>query len=438
MESRYAIERTQNGFYVRGRDRNPAHVFISDDGISITVKNDAEKWLSTYRYGLYSFYDIHKTVCSTLMYDWKGDEEKYGGKRDKRFYNIRDWAKKRTQISLGRRVHKEWGRLLGMIDQRVLAFQRKIWSVDRGRGYASAPLDKRTYADDHLVNDVIAYRAAAIAVALSDMYHYDLSSDWMLFYSDEETAYRSLRRTLMNIPGGLPYEVYGSMRLVHLERPITKRLELGLLLIYASAHYNRDHVNNHRLHILQHAREDQIRRSLAILSNHLRENLSTRKTVSLTRLVHILMDYPENVNGTIVGWTDAACRYHREVGDRIVDDDLSRLAGLHSADTKTKLPPIDLPRQEEICFLETVGDIYNEGLNMRHCVAGYAGRAVVGLCYLFHIKYNGEEATAEVFPSGFVGQCYGPSNSVNSASIWGRKMLTRWGKQLNTLASPDW
>ena len=45
---------------------------------------------------------------------------------------------------------------------------------------------------------------------------------------------------------------------------------------------------------------------------------------------------------------------------------------------------------------------------MRHCIASYAGKALAGESFLFHIEHRGEVASVEVDTRGRVLQAYGP------------------------------
>ena len=90
------------------------------------------------------------------------------------------------------------------------------------------------------------------------------------------------------------------------------------------------------------------------------------------------------------------------------------------------VPPIPLPQVEGIRFLASVGDLCNESSMMQHCIRHYAKRASDGECYLFHVEHEGDQASVEVSPFGFVAQSQGPRNSQNRATEWGRNMLGSW------------
>jgi hypothetical protein len=96
----------------------------------------------------------------------------------------------------------------------------------------------------------------------------------------------------------------------------------------------------------------------------------------------------------------------------------------------TAKPPIKLPENNNIKFLNTYKSVVDEGDLMDHCIASYAPSAVNGSCYLFHIDYNNEMASVEVSPQGYVKQSYGKKDTKNNASAYGRKVLSEWAKGL--------
>ena len=97
---------------------------------------------------------------------------------------------------------------------------------------------------------------------------------------------------------------------------------------------------------------------------------------------------------------------------------------------EVKKPNIDLPNNKAIEFMDTVGRIRQEGKDMYNCVASYANSAYKGNCYLFHVEYKGEKATAEISPNGTLMQIYGPRNTKNKACEYGSRELKKWGANL--------
>ncbi len=68
---------------------------------------------------------------------------------------------------------------------------------------------------------------------------------------------------------------------------------------------------------------------------------------------------------------------------------------------------------------------------MGHCVGNYSCQAQQGQCYLFHVEWKGESATAEVDKNGRLVQVKGPHNKENLATKYGKTILTKWGKKFN-------
>ncbi len=66
---------------------------------------------------------------------------------------------------------------------------------------------------------------------------------------------------------------------------------------------------------------------------------------------------------------------------------------------------------------------------MDHCLADYAGQAVSGESFLFHVEHDGDRATIQMDYQGGVVQAHGPHNRRNGAARWGRRVLRQWGRQ---------
>lgn len=99
------------------------------------------------------------------------------------------------------------------------------------------------------------------------------------------------------------------------------------------------------------------------------------------------------------------------------------------ASTKTARPPIPLPMIRGVRFLETMGDLVDEGRRMNHCVATRRGAAAAGECFVFAIDDGvGGFATVQVDAQGRVVESRGPKNRDNSTSSWARRALSRWGR----------
>jgi hypothetical protein len=160
--------------------------------------------------------------------------------------------------------------------------------------------------------------------------------------------------------------------------------------------------------------------------------LSPRRWRDVETLVSYLNDYPDQHNGNVVGLAERAIRWHRDCRREIGEETIARLG----FDTPVSLPPIPLPAIPGMRFLKTVGDLFEEGEAMKHCVASYASDAVDGSCYLFHVDHEGERATVQIGERGNVVQSRGPRNRDNTAAHWGRMQLGKWGRQVRRALPP--
>jgi hypothetical protein len=251
----------------------------------------------------------------------------------------------------------------------------------------------------------------------------EMMENWRGLFSPTGEPYRSLDRTLMRMPGGVPCRSVPYIKLVRLREPVPSRLGLATLALYEKERLRRG-IRRRNEAVFLSAPPDRIARAARLVGEHIRSSLRTRTTEDLAFLVRFLMDYPDDHDGNIVGLAEKSVRWHREAAHREAERIAERLGGVH----ETAPPPIPLPREPEIRFLSTVGDLCAEGEHMRNCVATYAEMAVRGGCYVFHASRRGEEATVEVDRAGRVVQASGPRNTGNSTSRWAERALNRWGR----------
>jgi hypothetical protein len=255
-----------------------------------------------------------------------------------------------------------------------------------------------------------------------------LASDWKGCFSSTGQAYRSLNRTLMGLPGAVSTSLLSYLPTITLERPMTDRVELLFLLLYArmTGTYAPDSRCEYR--IFARASRKDILAALRRLGEHTRQELRP-KSAHLLTLVQVLCDYcqqGEHSRGTIPGLLDRALRWHRDLQERYVKDTIGQL----DRETATARPPVALPAATAIRFLSTVGEVIEEGVTMQHCIASFARWAADGQGYLFHVEHQGESASVQVDRWGQVVQAYGPRNTLNVAADYGRRLLTRWGSPL--------
>jgi hypothetical protein len=339
-------------------------------------------------------------------------------------------------------LRAERRRLLENVPAEVLAVHEAI-----GRAGGSAVLARREAFFERrlLVRDVLNHRAAAVAVG-----HYtrlvpelplgcprdtaswrerrlepwewctafDALEEWPALFAPERRSYRSLNRTLMNLPHDFPGSCLLGLREVELPRPITNPIELRMACLVG--------IVGHRdlTAIVLFATESEIRRAFQRVAAHVRRRLVIDRREDAEYVLRFLADYPEPHTGRLGGLVEKSIAWHRDVGRRGVEYGLEP-AGLPEPQTPTTAPPIPPPDVAEIRFLETAGDIAEEGSRMRHCVAFRAPAAVSGSSFIFHVERGEEAATVEVDRHGRI-EAQGPSNSTNRAARWGAQMIREW------------
>jgi hypothetical protein len=469
MKSRYTITEISSGFTVTGKDRTPVTVELQGPAI---VANGKE-------FGLYNYYGLSRYVAEELMKDWEPPDTSRLPKseNDEPYIPrwLRTWPQHQTAKAIGKRVHAQWKRLIGLADPHIVTVQRAIFAATRGS--AKIATEDELYKDWWLVSDIVNYRAAAVAaqqvqdlmwirwhlqkrrrekqleespqyaalMTLADSLGVNLTidmslvdrpgdfeprankeclealHDWRTLFSPTGQSYRSLDRTLMNLPGGIPAGLLKHLAYIELERPVTNRLEL-LFMLHAVRYSGNDGMKENWC-IVEHARAPQIKEAIRRVANFTHNELSHRRANDVKFLASFLADYPNRHNGNVVGWTDRAIAWHR---DEQVQE-IEKQVNLMGEDTKVAPPPIPLPEIPEITFLSDVRAVCEEGASMHHCVASYARNAVSGRCYLFHVERNGDRATVEVDYKGRVVQAHGPGNRRNNVATWAKQKLKAWG-----------
>jgi hypothetical protein len=269
----------------------------------------------------------------------------------------------------------------------------------------------------------------------------DRMDQWRGVYSPDGKPYRSLNRTLAKLPVRFPMHLLPALCLVRLERPIERAAELATLLTLLSGHLDLlpAEAAQSRIRIFMRASASEIRDTSSVVLSTLRRNPSGRFLGDLETVLNYLNDYPEPFTGRLPALARRVERWHRDAHNRIAPRTIETLGG---ADRETARPPIALPGDPRIRFLDTVGGVVVEGKVMRHCIGHYAGHAVAGDCFLFHVDYQDCQASFEVRKNGHVTQGFGPRNCYNEAVEWGYEKLNRWARALRPsgarTARPDW
>lgn len=305
----------------------------------------------------------------------------------------------------------------------VLKVHKKVFAASFGYGHVDLITHPEFYENRYLVNDVASYRAAATAVLACDRWHsleesLEKLTDWKSMFSPTGESYGSLNRTLMNLPGNISPRLLLRLGSFILPRPIPNRLELIATILAHSSE------NARNLNVWSFASEGQIREAMRRIGRFTHRDFSSRRWRDVRDIVQFIDDYPDRHNGNIVGLAGKSIRWHREIAEGRIRADTSN----YDDDVELAKPPILLPDLLGIRFLATVGDVRAEGEHMQHCIATYIKKAMNGAAYLFHVEYEGDQASVEVDWMGHVIQANGPRNQMNNAVEWGREALTRWGR----------
>jgi hypothetical protein len=460
----------------------------------------------TAKCNLFGYARLLSLIAQGTMQHWRRPPEHEGT-----WSGAYEWALSHTRRALHvRGVYHQWQRLLTLIPSPQREVIKAVFAATFDSYRLGGETWPEIYAHAYLIEDILRYRAAACAVhdaerlahlvgcltreqretasftgrkaPLAPRFEALLSSeapwpyfwpdspeqleerskqeqerrqelvallaqDWKAFYSASGKASTSLRRTLMNLPGGVSGKLLCELPKLEavLSRPVTDRVELMTLLLWArQASAWAEQLIDPMLWegpIYMKARRGDILSALHLLSTQQQRAIPGEPALKpyrqgLAFLVDYLNDYcracrQEGVpahRGTLVGLVEKAIRWHRE----IVAREQQRYQALLDGTALSALPPVPLPDDPAITFLRSVGDILQEGAAMHHCIASYAALAMRGHCYLFHVRYQGYEASVQVGPTGSVVQAYGPYNRLNRAAEYGRHMLSGWGKTFAT------
>jgi hypothetical protein len=201
-----------------------------------------------------------------------------------------------------------------------------------------------------------------------------------------------------------------------------------LMLYVSSADVAPPEAGLNRFLIFHHAAAAEITDAIRRIGTSTNRELHPRQPDDLRFAIRYLCDYPEPHHGTLGGLVDRVIRWHRRAHERRRLEEFVAEMGGH--DRPTTRPPIALPAVPGITFLATVGDVVEEGTRMKHCIATRTPEAIKGRCFLFHVDYQGEQASVEVSADGEITDAEGPRNTKNAAVQWGTVQLQAWGAEL--------
>jgi hypothetical protein len=329
---------------------------------------------------------------------------------------LADWLPKQTGRAIASQVWEQWARLLSGAEPTVLRVQKAVFSANWGYDVGkSVIMQEELYREKFIVKDILAFRGAQIAACFGSL---DEMRNWRaLFCPPEVRPYKALNKTLNALPGGVTTRLLYRLRSFVLPRAITNRLEL-ITTLSAEGQNNFD--------VFAHATAAEIVEAMLRVGRFLHRDFNPRRLRDVREVVGFLYDFPERHEGRIVGLADKSIRWHRDCQEEEIRKSLRELG----RDALVSRPPIPVPAFPGVRFLETVGDVCNEGMSMGHCIASYAKKAYYGQCYLFHVEYERDAASVEVSPEGVVLQSQGPGNKPNRATEWGKVVLSQWAKGL--------
>jgi hypothetical protein len=453
----YEVYELKDGFKIvpSESDRPPVAFKMNRRGFWFQVKVNPMSFSQFDYIPLYAYYPLIDRAVDRIYDTWNPPKKSESRKRE---VAVTKYCKASTGKSLNKIIHEIWKRKRDTLDPTIIALHKKLFSVSRGSGdwQRVDTILRHKASFKYLIDDLLKYQAARIAIL-----HYfdsgndvDLLRDWKIAYAKDDKLYTSLNKTLMNFPGGVIYYNALALKSLRLSEPITSRIRMYAYAMIARSYAVREHNSEEKLmRVLAKSTDDDIKKAIRYMWHYFPATFTGdfRKIKGIEHAFTLIFDYPASMIGdwNILGLAKRAELYQHDLAlqEQVRQQEWETQRAKWEAESvarreqwekeqailkasKTALPPIKLPEEEHIGFLDNYEMVVQEGIHMQHCIANYAEAAVKGRCYLFHVNYEGEMASVEVNPSGFVNQSYGPRDSINKASEHGRKVLTEWAKKL--------
>lgn len=461
QEHNYEIIELKMGFKIVPRDENRPTIVV---GLNPTTGFWHYNIKKDKKVPMYAFYYLLDYAVELLYETWIPPKTSDNQAKENA---IGEWARRVTSKTLNKKVHSIWKKCCENSDPLISELHRKLYAVANGKGNWDVvrkiiqEKDNREY----LIKDLLKYKAARMSF-LMDYYYwerydsftnesiYNFNKDWKKAFSDEETTYTSLLKTLTNFSGGVIYYDLFALKHVRLNEPVYNRLRL---MAYCFIGGRFGPWNDHeRIKIFSNvvcrSSDEDIKRAIQYIWQYVPTEYTGdfRKPKGIAHAFGIIFDYPANQVGNwdILGLAKRSEKWHFDMEaqerERQRLDELKRMEIDREYRERMKkleksltaLPPVELPKTESIKFLDSYMAVREEGALMGHCIASYAENAVKGYCYLFHVDYQNEMASVEVSPQGYVVQSYGPRDRTNSASKYGAKVLSSWGRKLKEKNQP--
>jgi len=216
----------------------------------------------------------------------------------------------------------------------------------------------------------------------------------------------------------------------HISRPITNQSELRFWKQFFESVRYRNQPTEFMTSIgnlISRTTPQEWRKLLFLIRKHYRVKKSKNYIYAASmEVADFLVAHPDTIRRSLINIYQGSIDWHNRP-DRW---DNRRTKPKYADETPCKAPPINLPDDPHITFVDTVGMLRQEGVRMHHCVASFDDECVSGLSFIFHTEYEGEQATTQVLYNGMIGQSYGPCNRVNKASEYARWKLTEWAVPL--------
>lgn len=443
QEHNYEIKSLPLGFEIVPKDETRPTVKSTVDEQGFWRFDKVQPWDEPY--SLYNFYNLVNIGTSYLYDSWISPKT---GTKDAPL-KVKMWMRTQTSKCLNHKIHDEWLRVVNNFDPSKRDLHRRMFSLAVGKGNWDNIKTVLTENDSYLISDVMSYKSAAASVLFDGRLRW--KDDWAFSYAKNDVKYHSLMRTLMNLPNGIVYGMLPNLSEIHLPEPAFTRIRL-LAYLNIPPSYSNGEKANILTKVIQRSTDDDIRNAVKLIWHYFpsKKISSFKSAQEIMRAFLLIFDYDGIIGDwDMLGLARRSEVYHHnmEVQRRIQQEAFDRqnaewkikeeekVAKLMIANTQ--LPVVPLPKDEHVKFLSSYKSVLDEGDLMHHCIAQYAERAVRGNSYLFHVDYNGETASVEVDPSGFVRQSYGPKDCSNNASEYGRKILNVWAKSLQDKFKKD-
>jgi hypothetical protein len=478
-ESFYKVERLPRGFKVSREGYFDAEVVISERFFLQVTFNRKEGPKEVRTCCFMKFHDLKKIFVDEMFLVWKEkNKERIEKTRIKSVHKkLKVWLENKFLNGLGFVLYPEWKEVITKFEPEVHDIFKRFMVV-RGpkRAFPVIFFNDKLYENKGIVNDLLNYNSIHFCADLGSIDddgrivfsngrfgelagRYRCSTEnWRLLFSDCDHTYKALNKTLNNMPRGIHAEHLLYLKMLHLSEPVTDRVKLAAIAYAVSKKVRMNSItgpNIPYINCLVRSSPAQIRKAFKLFKKNYEKvhkykmHQTLRGIRGIASLVNYISDYDGTHDGEIVGLLEKAHRWHQDEEIRLeqrrqmraIEDEQRRLANAQQAlerrkqeeeDRKkpTKLPPIPLPENEKIRFLDTVERVFEEAMNMNHCIGSYAKRAMNGECYLFHVEIDGQKASTMINKDGKHVQSYGPRNCHNKASQWAENVLGSWGGKL--------